>query len=149
MQAPRLDGVIPVLVAGTLVLGAAWFLAPSAIVFALCFVILGLSLTLSKLLAVWALGIWILGHGAFWLYNWFHDWVVVKSHERKYADFMRIRSIFYYPNACCAESYEALKERERNWQDGKGSGRNVPYSLVRCDSELRDEVDSWLEFAGD
>lgn len=149
MQAPRLDGFIPVLVAGTLVLGAAWFLAPSAIVFALCFVILGLSLTLSKLLAVWALGAWILGHGVFWLYSWFHDWVVVKSHERKHADFMRIRSIFYYPSATCAESYEALKERERNWQDGKGSGRNVPYSLVRCDSELRDEVDSWLEFAGD
>jgi hypothetical protein len=149
MQAPKLDGFIPVLVAGALVLGAAWVLAPAVIVFAACFIVLGLSLPLSKILALWALGVWILGHGAFWLYSWFHDWLVVKAHERKHADFMRIRSIFYYPSACCAESYEDLKERERKWQDGKGSGRNVPYSLVRCESELRDEVGAWLEFAGD
>ena len=149
MEAPKLDGFVPTFVAGAVVLGAAWFLAPAVIVFAACFIVLGLSLSLSKLLAVCACAIWILGHGILWLYIWFHDWVVLKIHERKHEDFMRIRDIFYYSNACCAESYEDLKERERNWQDGKGSGCNVPYSLVRCESELRDEVGSWLEFAGD
>lgn len=149
MQAPRLDGFIPIFIAGIAVLGAAWFLAPSVIVFALCFVILGLSLAISKLLAAWVLGVWILGHVVFWLYIKFHDWTVRKLLERKHNDFTRIRNIFYYSNAVCSESYEALKEREKNWQDGKGSGRNVPYSLVRCESELRDEVGTWLEFAGD
>lgn len=149
MQAPRLDGFVPILIAGTLVLGAAWFLAPAVIMFAFCFVILGLSLALSKLLAAWALGAWVLGHVVFWLYTGIYDWAIRKAHERKHKDFQRIRNIFYYPTAVCGESYEALKERERNWQDGKGSGRNVPYSLVRCESELRDEVGTWLEFAGD
>jgi hypothetical protein len=149
MQAPKLDGFVPIFIAGTVVLGAAWFLAPAAIVFVACFIALGLSLPLSKLLAVWACGIWVLGHGIFWLYIRFHDWVVLKIHERKHEDFMRIRDIFYYSNATCAESYEALKERERNWLDGKGSGRNMPDSPLRCESELRDEVGSWLEFAGD
>lgn len=149
MQAPKFDGFVPIFIAGTIVLGAAWLLAPSVIVFAFCFIILGLSLQLAKTLAILAAGVWLLGHGVFWLYSNFYDWFMMFQHERRHADFMRIRDIFYYPTAVCGETYEALKERERNWQNGQGTGRNIPDSPIRCEKDLREEIDHWLEFAGD
>lgn len=149
MQAPRLEGLAFVFLAGMAVIGLGWLLAPSLLTFIIAFVVFDLSLAVSKLVAVWTLGAWILGHASVWLYTRVHDTLIERARQKRHDDFIRIRNIFYYPNAVCVEDYESLRKRERNWLDGGEPGCNVPDSPLRCEGELRDEVGSWLEAGRD
>lgn len=144
MQAPRLDGLVFIFFAGVALVAFGLLIGPPILAFIVAFVVFDLSLAASKVIAIWVLVAWILVHAAFWSYTWIHDKIAAHLRKVKHKDFTRIRNIFYFSNALCFENYEALVERERKWKNGEGIGRNLPHSDVRCESELRNEVGSWL-----
>lgn len=131
MMAPRIpDYWSLVLLLGVIVLGAIWATAPAFIVAGL-FLLLGATTYIARIMGVITLIIWIGGHASVWLWE---EFVASKARNRakkQHDEFMRIRNMFYHPNAVCGETLEGLVERERKWIYEGEPGRNVPESPLR------------------
>lgn len=88
MVAPRLEGLAFIFLAGIVVLVLGWFLAPPLLAFIIAFVVFDLSLAVSKIIAVWALCLWALGHLAVWTYTFIHDKIIANTRKRTHDDLM-------------------------------------------------------------